>query len=114
MTKPLVYIAHPLSGDWEANIAQARLWVGAAFRAGMFPVAPYLVCESVLHEPEDRELGLEYDLVFLEMVDALWLCGSRISPGMAAETARAREIGLTVVRWTDLADLESLAESRAG
>jgi hypothetical protein len=110
MSRPLVYIAHPLSGDWEANIAQARRWVAAAFRAGFYPVAPYLMCVDVLHEPEDRALGLEYDLAFLEMVDALWLCGPRVSEGMAAEAARAAEIGVKTLRLIDPADLESLAE----
>ena len=110
MSRPLVYIAHPLSGAWEANIADARRWVAAALRAGMFPVAPYLMTEGILHEPEDGELRLAYDLAFLDMVDALWLCGPRISDGMAAEVRRAEELNVLTVRWVDIAELESLAQ----
>ena len=67
----LVYIAHPLSGDWDANIADARLWVRAAINCGYAPVAPYLMTEGILHEPEDREVGLLIDEAYVERTVAL-------------------------------------------
>jgi hypothetical protein len=88
----LVYIAHPLSGDWDANIADARLWVRAAIDCGYAPVAPYLMTEGILHEPEDREVGLLIDEAYVERCDELWLCGEVVSPGMAREAARAANV----------------------
>ena len=84
MTRPVVYLAHRLSGDWEANIADARLWVRAALDAGYAPLAPYLMTEGILHEPEDRGLGLELDLAVIAVCDEIWLCGP-MSPGMWVE-----------------------------
>jgi hypothetical protein len=91
-----VYIAHRLSGDWEANIADARLWVKAALDGGYVPVAPYLMTEGILHEPEDREVGLELDEAFIGRCDELWLCGEIISEGMNREAATAANLGLLV------------------
>lgn len=92
----LVYIAHRLSGDWDANIADARLWVRAAIESGYCPVAPYLMTEGILHEPEDREAGLLIDEAFVEVCDELWLCGETVSGGMARESARAVNCGVMV------------------
>ena len=92
----LVYIAHRLSGDWDANIADARLWVRAAIDCGYAPVAPYLMTEGILHEPEDREIGLQLDEAFVEVCDELWLCGETVSDGMAREAARAVNCGVMV------------------
>lgn len=94
--RPVVYLAHPLSGDWEANIADARLWVRAALEAGYAPVAPYLEDYSVLQEPEDRDLGIAHDLAVLERCEGLILCGPVVSPGMQLEREKARQIGIPV------------------
>ena len=92
----LVYLAHPLSGDWDANIADARLWVRAAIDCGYAPVAPYLMTEGILHEPEDRDLGLQIDEAFIRRCDELWLCGETLSGGMKIESAVAVNEGITV------------------
>jgi hypothetical protein len=89
--REVVYLAHPLSGDWEANIADAKAWMKAAFEAGFWPMAPYLMTEGVLHEPEDREIGLAFDKALLGYCDQLWLCGPRVSSGMAEEKKDAEE-----------------------
>jgi len=94
--RPVVYLAHPLSGDWEANIADARLWVRAALEAGYAPVAPYLEDYSVLQEPEDRDLGIAHDLAVLERCEGLILCGPVVSPGMQLEREKARQIDIPV------------------
>jgi len=103
--RPVVYLAHPLSGDWEANIADARLWVRAALEAGYAPVAPYLMDYDVLHEPEDRDLGLAHDLAILPRCDELWLCGPRISTGMAMERDEASKHGLRIRHFEERSDV---------
>jgi hypothetical protein len=85
----VVYIDHRLSGNWDANIADARLWVRAAIDAGYAPVAPYLTTEGILHEPEDRETGLLIEEAIVAVCDELWLCGP-ISAGMERECLSAR------------------------
>ena len=85
MTRPLVYIAHALSGDWDANIARAREYVRVAALCGWAPVAPYLTFYGLLHEPEDRAIGLEIDFACVCACEQLWLCGETISAGMVEE-----------------------------
>lgn len=102
--RPLVYIAHPLRGDWEANLADARLWVRAALDAGFAPVAPYLMTEGILREPQDRELGLELDLATIAKCDLVWLCGPVISEGMALEREEALRRHIPVIHWLSRED----------
>jgi nucleoside 2-deoxyribosyltransferase len=83
--RKIVYLAHPLSGDWEGNIASARRYAEAAARNGWVPVAPYLTLYGLLHEPADRELGLEIDLAMIIACDEIWVCGDRVSSGMRIE-----------------------------
>ena len=102
MNRPVVYLAHPLSGNWAANIADARLWVRAALDAGYAPVAPYLMTEGILFE-KDREIGLELDLATIAVCDQLWICGPTVSNGMGREIEEAHRIGCWV-REFDLTD----------
>jgi hypothetical protein len=104
----IVYLAHPLSGDWEANIADTRLWVRAALDAGYFPCAPYLMTEGVLHDSTDRELGMAFDLALLSRCDAVWLCGERISAGMQQECDEAERLGIPVIQLFRLEEVELL------
>ena len=90
----LVYIAHALSGGsagWDANIADARLWVAAAARLGWAPLAPYLAFDGTFDDadPRDREIGLEVDLAVLRVCAEVWLCGETISSGMKVEAGAA-------------------------
>ena len=95
----VVYVAHRLSGDWPGNTAAAREFVKHAAHHGVAPVAPYLTLDGLLVEPDDRELGLEIDLVLLARCDEVWLCGPVISPGMLLELDAARARGIPVSRW---------------
>ena len=94
--RPIVYIAHPLSGDWEGNIASARQYAEASARNNYAPVAPYLTLYGLLHEPADRQLGLDIDLAMIEVCDEVWLCGGRISSGMQIELDHALEVGVKI------------------
>src|SRR4051812_36588441 len=101
----VVYIAHPLRGDWDANVASARRYCLAALRAGYAPLAPYLMGLALDDAvAEDRATGLGWDLdVIARSVDELWLCGDRISEGMGKEADEARAQGV-IVRAVRLVD----------
>jgi hypothetical protein len=98
MSRRVVYIAHPLSGDWAANIASAKRYVISAVRLGYAPVAPYIEIDGLLDDdsPEDRAAGIECDLAILPRCDELWLCGPRLSAGMREEMRVAVEHGIFV------------------
>lgn len=94
----IVYIAHALSGDWEGNCADARLFAEAVARHGYAPVAPYLTLYGCLHEPEDRDIGVAIDEAMIARCDELWMCGTGVlkSVGSMAEAALARRLGVPV------------------
>ena len=46
--------------------------------------------------PADRQLGIEMGSQMLELCDELWLCGDRISEGMANEKALAEQLGIPI------------------
>jgi hypothetical protein len=96
----VVYIAHPLSGDWEGNTASARRFAERAARTGRAPVAPYLTLDGLLHEPDDRALGLAIDLAMIPHCDELWLCGPRVTEGMRIEMETAFAYGVRVRRFS--------------
>jgi hypothetical protein len=96
----LVYIASPYAGDVERNIDFARKACRYCIAQGHTPVAPHLLYTQMLDDgdPAQRELGLELGQRLLERSDELWVCGGRISSGMAAEIAAARNLGIPVRR----------------
>jgi hypothetical protein len=95
----LVYIAHPLGHgeDRDSNITSAEAWVAWAAEQGVCPIATWVTLARRWPEtPERRELGLRIDFALIEECDELWLCGGRISPGMALEARHAGECGIVV------------------
>jgi hypothetical protein len=90
--RPLVYIASPFAGDTEYNVARARCYCRFAVSRGCIPVAPHLLYPQFVDDSDrdERELGLFFALVLLDKCDELWVFGSTISAGMAAETRRAK------------------------
>jgi len=91
VSRPLVYIAHPLGRgpDREENRKRASRWVAWAAEQGVAPVAPWITLSGEWSE-DRREEGLEIDLAVVERCDELWAVGPRISPGMSLEVAHAR------------------------
>ena len=96
--KPLVYIASPLSGDVEQNLEFARKACRYAIEQEATPFAPHLLYTQMLDDssPADRQLGIEMGSQMLELCDELWLCGDRISEGMANEKALAEQLGIPI------------------
>lgn len=92
----VVYIASPLSGDVEQNLQFARQACRYAISEGAVPFAPHLLYTQMLDDssPEERQLGIDMGSRMLKLCDELWLCGDRISPGMADEKALAERLGI--------------------
>lgn len=95
---PVMYVAHPVSGDVEANLARARRWLrwlvdcypGFAF------CLPWMAYVQALDEATHRERGLRDDLEMLRRCDGIILVGGRLSSGMALEKGVAEDAALEV------------------
>ena len=98
MREKLIYIASPYAGDIEANTAFAKRACRYAIRQGHTPIAVHLLYPQMLDDfdPAERELGLRLGHRVLEVCDELWLCGSRISTGMAREIEEAKNLGIPI------------------
>ena len=94
----VIYIASPLSGDVERNLDFARRACRFAISQGDAPFAPHLLYTQMLDDssPQERQAGIEMGCRMLERCDELWLCGERISPGMAAEKKLVESLGIPV------------------
>lgn len=105
----LVYICSPLKGDIEPNRAKARIYCRFAFNKGYLPVAPHIYFTQFLneHNKEERVAGLEYGLEIVRQCKQLWVFGERISEGMKAEIALAKELRLPI-RYFD-SDMEEIS-----
>lgn len=100
----VVYIAHPLGSgeDRETNRFNAQKWaVRFAENYGIAPVVDWSVLAGFWDESK-REQGMSIDLALIAKVDEVWLCGGRISNGMAIEKAEAERLGKTVRDFTFL------------
>ena len=96
--RKLVYIASPLSGNVEQNLDFARQACRYAIEQGVNPFAPHLLYTQMLDDSsaEERQLGLDLGNEMLKRCEELWLCGDRISAGMAGEREMANELGIPV------------------
>lgn len=98
----IVYIAHPISGDIEGNLADLRRIVRKINMEfpDVVPFVPYYADIVSLDDniPEERERGIKNDIAILKSgcVDEVWLTGERISNGMAAEKDLASKLGIPV------------------
>ena len=58
-------------------------------------------------DPEERQLGIDLGNRMLRLCDELWLCGDRISPGMAGEKEMAERLGI-LVRSVSTEEIQSM------
>lgn len=99
----VVYIAHPIGGDVEANLADLRRIVAIVNREwpNVVPFAPYYAdCVSLDdHNPDDRERGIRNDQFLIKsgILDEMWLTGPTLSAGMRAERLLAMNYGIPVL-----------------
>ena len=96
--RPLVYICSPYSGDIETNVEAAKRYSRLAVDKGFIPLTPHLLFPQFLDDdiPEERELGLFFGNILMSKCREMWVCGDRVSSGMEAEIARARQKNMII------------------
>ena len=99
--RPLVYICSPFSGDVEANTQKARKYSRFAVDQGAIPLTPHLLLPQFMSEQTERELAMFMDMVFLGRCEEIWVFGSKISKGMAAEIEKAKQKNMKIRNFTD-------------
>ncbi len=89
MSKPLIYIAHPISGDPIANAGRAMHFLRAFLAAGHNAIAPYILPLRMEwvddDDPEVRELELQRMEVIAAMCDVVAACGPHVTDGVNRE-----------------------------
>lgn len=88
--RPLVYICSPFSGDISGNIDKAKKYSRFAVDQKAIPLAPHLLFPQFMDEDTERELAVFMDMVLLGRCKEVWVFGSHISDGMAAEIEKAK------------------------
>ena len=92
--KPLVYICSPYAGDVEKNTERAKLYCRfAVMERNAIAFAPHLLLPLYLSDddPEERELALFMNIVFLGKCNELWVFGKNITNGMQREIDKAKK-----------------------
>jgi hypothetical protein len=101
----VVYMAHPVSGDVEGNLAKARVLIRQMEEA--FPdvaiVASWITECEIWDDanPVERAAGLQRDMAVLARCHELWLVGPHVSGGMAMERDHAIGLGIPVRDMTE-------------
>ena len=95
VTRPLLYVAHPVSGDVLGNISRAYRWfrwLRACFPEVTFamPWVVNLLCGEDDADPAQRERGLVDCETTARACDGVVLVGGRVSAGMKREAGAAR------------------------
>lgn len=102
MSKRICYIAHPISGDVAANLADLRRIVRKINLEypDVIPFCPYYVDIVSLDDsvPAERERGIQNDTELIQrgFIDEIWLTGDKISTGMKNEQEMAVIFGIPV------------------
>lgn len=80
--------------ELEANIRRAKMACRILSTLGFLPLAPHLYFTQFLkdEEKQERNTGIQLGMQWLEEADELWVFGSTVSEGMAAEIKRAHEL----------------------
>lgn len=99
----IVYIAHPIGGDVEANLADLRRIIRMINieNLDVVPFAPYYADVVSLDEENtfERSRGIKNDKALFErgFIDEVWLTGPRLSTGMQAEKELAEWLGIPII-----------------
>lgn len=101
--RPLVYICSPFAGDVENNVNMARVYSRFAVRNACIPIAPHLLFPQFVDDsiPVERAIGMFMGMVLLGKCDQIWVFGSRVSAGMAAEIEKAEKKKMPVRYFTE-------------
>lgn len=101
--RPLVYICSPYAGAVETNVNMARVYSRFAVRNACIPLAPHLLYPQFMDDtaPAERSLALFMGIVLLGKCDQMWVFGSIISKGMAAEIEKAEKKKIPIRYFTE-------------
>lgn len=114
--KKIVYIAHPIGGDIEANLKDLFRILRVInlypnIKAGeqtldftdIIPVAPYVADIYSLNDniASERKRGIDNDiaLILTGMFKELWLTGDRLSFGMQQEVQLFKNLGKPIINY---------------
>lgn len=102
MKKKIVYIAHPIGGDVDGNVAKVLAIVRELNMSGehIVPFAPYIIDVLALDDSDalQRARGFENNKQLFNFVDEVWLYGGRISSGMQTEIEWANKLNIPVIQ----------------
>lgn len=84
--------------ELAANVTRAKNACRILTKLGFLPLAPHLYFTQFLkdEDAQERNTGMEFGMRWLEEADELWVFGSTISEGMAAEIEKAHELNKPV------------------
>lgn len=91
----ICYIAHPISGNVDENLADLRRIIRKINLEypDIVPFCPYYADVVSLNDndPAERERGIKNDsfLINKQFIDEVWLTGNKMSYGMEKEVALA-------------------------
>lgn len=101
--RPLVYICSPFAGDTEGNTEKARHYCRFVVRNACIPLAPHLLFPQFMDDTvaAERSLAMFINMVLLGKCEQVWVFGSTISTGMAAEIEKAEKRNMPVRYFTE-------------
>ena len=99
--RPLVYVCSPFSGDIDGNTEKARRCSRFAVDKGAIPLTVHLLFPQFVSEETERPLALYMGSIVLAKCQEVWVFGSHISEGMAAEIVRAKKLKKTIRYFTE-------------
>lgn len=101
--RPLVYICSPYAGDTERNAEKARRYSRFAVRNACIPLAPHLLFPQFMDDavPAERSIALFMGMVLLGKCEQVWVFGTTISAGMAAEIEKAKKKQIPIRYFTE-------------
>lgn len=101
--RPLVYICSPFAGDTEGNTEKARHYCRFVVRNACIPLAPHLLFPQFMDDTvaAERSLAMFMNMVLLGKCEQVWVFGSTISTGMAAEIEKAEKRNMQIRYFTE-------------
>lgn len=101
--RPLVYICSPFAGDTGRNLEKARHYCRFAVRSACIPLAPHLLFPQFMDDTvaAERSLAMFMNMVLLGKCEQVWVFGSAISTGMAAEIEKAEKRNMQIRYFTE-------------
>ena len=112
----VIYLAHQLGGDFEANIASAEAWARWAITTkDVIPLTPYLSLIRYLDDkdPAEQKLGHKAALELVSRCDEFWMGGPvpAKSSFVWKEKEEAEKLGLPIIDFTGLPNIQIIRDA---